>query len=252
MDSSDPNSGGVSRHHLISECEASLRRLKTDRIDLYQLHRPVSGTAIDETLRTLDDLVRAGKVRYLGTSTFAAWQVVESLWCSKELHLNRFVSEQPPYNLLDRRIERELVPMCRTFGIAIMPWSPIAGGLLSGKYRLNQPIPVGTRFFDKESNPLRASRWTEASLQLVEKLLPLAQPRNLTLAQYSLAWVRQQPGVTSTIIGPRTVEQLETYLSTSELRFTPEELKMIDELVPPGSKTSPYYELESVPHVHRW
>lgn len=138
MDDEDPNAWRTSRRHIIQECEASLKRLKTDWIDLYQLHRPRPEIAIDETLRALDDLIRAGKVRYIGTSTFAAWQVMESLWASKELGLNRFVCEQPPYNILDRRIERELLPMARTYGIGTIPWSPLAGGLLSGKYRKGQ------------------------------------------------------------------------------------------------------------------
>src|SRR5207245_3446909 len=120
---------GLSRRHIIAECEASLRRLGTDHIDLYQLHRPRPEIAIDETLRALDDLIRAGKVRYIGSSTYAAWQLVESLWVAKELGLNRFVCEQPPYNLLDRRIERELLPMAQTYGFAVIPWSPIGGGL---------------------------------------------------------------------------------------------------------------------------
>src|ERR687894_1028998 len=134
MDEHDPNAAGNHRRHIIEQCEASLRRLQVDYIDLYQIHRPSSEVPIDETLRALDDLIRAGKVRYIGTSTFAAWQLVEALWVAKELALNRFVCEQPPYNLLDRRVERELLPMARTFGIGIIPWSPIAGGLLSGKY----------------------------------------------------------------------------------------------------------------------
>src|SRR4051812_18332002 len=133
-DALDPNQAGNSRRQIIEQAEASLRRLKTDYIDLYQIHRPQPGGPIDETLRALDDLVRSGKVRYIGSSTFAAWQVIESLWVAKEYGLNRFVTEQPPYNLLDRRIERELIPAATSYGIGIIPWSPLAGGFLSGKY----------------------------------------------------------------------------------------------------------------------
>src|SRR5215210_151189 len=133
-----PNDSGNNRFHIMQQCEASLRRLNTDRIDLYQIHRPQSAVPIDETLRAMDDLIRQGKVRYIGTSTYGAWQVVESLWVSKELGLNRFVCEQPPYHLLDRRIERELVPMAQTYGIGIIPWSPLAGGFLTGKYQRGQ------------------------------------------------------------------------------------------------------------------
>ena len=139
--SGDPNAQGSSRRHLIEQCEALLRRLQTDVIDLYQLHHPTNDIPIDETLRALDDLIRSGKVRYVGTSSFAAWQIVESLWVSKEWHLNRFSCEQPVYNLLDRRIERELIPMAQTFGLAIIPWSPTAGGLLTGNYRRGQAAP---------------------------------------------------------------------------------------------------------------
>ncbi len=252
MDASDPNAQGTSRRHIIAACEASLRRLRTDYIDLYQLHRPRPEIAIDETLRALDDLVRSGKVRYIGASTFGAWQVVEALWCAKELGLNRFISEQPPYNLLDRRIERELLPMCRTYGIATLPWSPLAGGLLSGKYRANRPIPGDARFAVKDSNPLYARRWTDASLAVIEQLVPLAEARAMTLSQFALAWVLQQPGVTSPIVGPRTAAQFEDNLRALDVTLSPEELRRIDEIIPPGTHTSPYYESNFGPNLHHW
>ncbi len=252
MDKTDPNGMGNTRRHIVAQCEASLRRLQTDHIDLYQMHRPQPAVPIDETLRALDDLIRAGKVRYIGTSTFGAWQVVESLWCARELGLNRFVSEQPPYNLLDRRIERELLPMAQTFGIATIPWSPIAGGLLTGKYDPSRPPPEGTRFFDYQKNPYLARRWTSAALQMVEALKPLAAAKGCTLSQFALAWVLQRPGVTSPIIGPRTYDQFEDNLRALEVSFTPEELAKIDGLVPPGTNVAPYYEADFGPHPHRW
>lgn len=252
MDDTDPNMRGNSRRHIIQQCEASLRRLQTDHIDLYQIHRPQSDIPLDETLRALDDLVRAGKVRYIGTTTFAAWQIVESLWCSKELHLNRFVSEQPPYNLLDRRIERELLPMCRTHGIATIPWSPLASGILSGKYHAGQPAPVDSRFGDPNRSPFLASRWNDAALNVVEQLRPLAEAKGVTLSQFSLAWVMHQPGVTSPIIGPRTLEQLEDNLKAIDVTLTADDLKAIDAIVPPGTHVSPYYEADFGPHLHRW
>ena len=141
-----PNDEGNSRLHIIKGCEDSLKRLNVDHIDLYQIHRPQSDMAIDETLRALDDLVRAGKVRYTGTSTFAAYQIVESLWVSEKLGLNRFVCEQPPYNLLDRRIERELLPVCQSYGIGVIPWSPLGGGMLTGKYKRDEAAPEGARY----------------------------------------------------------------------------------------------------------
>src|SRR5581483_9036829 len=167
-----PLDQGNSRQHIIAQCEASLRRLQTDYIDLYQIHRPQPDIPIDETLRALDDLVRAGKVRYLGSSTFAAWQLVESLWVSKELGLNRFVCEQPPYNILDRRVERELLPMAQTFGIATIPWSPLAGGLLTGKYHRDQPPPEDSRF--AQQNPMQRRRYVDGLFDVVDALTPLA------------------------------------------------------------------------------
>ena len=145
MDDDDILAAGNNRRHIIAQCEASLRRLQTDYIDLYQIHRPDASVPIDETLRALDDLIRSGKVRYVGTSTFPAWQVMESLWMAKELGLNRFVTEQPPYHLLDRSIERELIPLAQTYGLAILPWSPLARGFLSGKYQRGQEIPGDSR-----------------------------------------------------------------------------------------------------------
>lgn len=237
MDDNDPNAWGSHRRHIIQGCEDSLRRLQTDYIDLYQLHRPQPSIPIDETLRALDDLIRQGKVRYLGTSTFAAWQLVDSLWASDALHLNRFVCEQPPYNLLDRRIERELLPFCRTYGFGVIPWAPIAGGLLTGKYRLNQPRPEGSRY----EKGAFANRDNDAALAVVEKLLAFAEQRSVPLAHFSLAWCMAQNGITSPIIGPRSMEQLEDYLKAFEVKITEEDNKEIDAIVPPGTHVSNYY-----------
>ncbi|MBN9492793.1 aldo/keto reductase [bacterium] len=246
-----PNDMGNSRRHIIAQCEESLRRLKTDYIDLYQIHRPDPHIPIDETLRALDDLVRSGKVRYLGSSTYGAWQLVESLWVSKELGLNRFVCEQPPYNLLDRRIERELIPMAQTYGFGIIPWSPIAGGLLSGKYRRGEPPPEDSRYAAVSRNPVYQRRWVEGVFDIIEALDPIAQEKNCTLAQLAVAWVAQQPGVTSAIIGPRTMDQLEDNLGAADVVLTDEDRKRIDEVLPPGRMVSPFYEAEFGPHPHR-
>jgi aryl-alcohol dehydrogenase-like predicted oxidoreductase len=252
MDDDDPNAQGNSRRHIIEQCDASLRRLQTDYIDLYQIHRPRPEIAIDETLRALDDLVRAGKVRYLGTSTFAAWQLIESLWASKELGLNRFVCEQPPYNLLDRRIERELIPMAQTYGIGLIPWSPIAGGLLSGKYSRDAAPPSDARYANVEGNPIMQRRMNERIFDVVEGLQPLVEAKGCTPAQFALAWVAQQPGVTSPIIGPRTMEQLEDNLGALEVSISGEERARIDEIIPPGRMVSPFYEANFGPHTYRW
>jgi aryl-alcohol dehydrogenase-like predicted oxidoreductase len=252
MDDDDPNAWGNSRRHIIEQCEASLRRLQTDYIDLLQIHRPQSDIPIDETLRALDDLIHAGKVRYIGTSTFAAWQFVESLWVAKELGLNRFVCEQPPYNLLDRRIERGLLLMAQTYGIGIIPWSPLGGGLLTGKYRRDEPPPVEGRYADVKDRPWLERRKTEGVFDVVEMIEPLAEAKGCTLSQFALAWCMGQSGVTSPIIGPRTMEQLEDNLGALDVTITAEERAEIDQTVPPGSMFAPFYDADFGPHAYRW
>jgi aryl-alcohol dehydrogenase-like predicted oxidoreductase len=252
MSDDDPNAAGSSRRHIIEQCEASLRRLQTDYIDLYQIHRPRPNIAIDETLRALDDLVRAGKVRYIGSSTFAAWQLVESLWAAKELGLNRFICEQPPYNMLDRRVERELLPMTRTYGIATIPWSPLAGGLLTGKYQRDAPPPPDSRFANVATNPRLQARMNEQIFDVVEGLESLAAKKGCTPSQLALAWCMHQPGVTSPIIGPRTMDQLKDNLGALSLTVTDEDRAKIDDLVPPGRMVSPFYQADFGPHMYRW
>jgi aryl-alcohol dehydrogenase-like predicted oxidoreductase len=238
-----PNDQGNSRWHILHQCEESLRRLKTDHIDLYQVHRPQAAIPIDETLRALDDLVRAGKVRYIGTSTYAAWQVVESLWASRELGLERFVTEQPPYNLLERRIERELLPMAATYGLGIIPWSPLAGGKLTGKYTRGKPAPENSR-----EKPENFSAGTWAAL---EGLTALARDKGCSMTALALAWNIGQPGITSPIIGPNSVAQLEENLASLQVKITEEDRKRIDALVPPGTNTEDYYRAEFGPHPYR-
>ena len=251
MDAEDPNMQGSSRRHIIQQCEASLRRLDTDYIDLYQIHRPRPGIPIDETLRALDDLVTAGKVRYIGSSTFAAWQVVEALWASKEYGLNRFVTEQPPYNILDRRIERELIPMAQTYGIGLIPWSPLAGGLLTGKYSRGEPPPADSRFGQGGLRAQQKARWVDGLFDIVDALTPIARDKGCTLAQLALAWCEQQPGVASAIIGPRTVEQLQDNLGAAAVTISDEDRARIDAIVPPGRMVSPFYEAPFGPHRYR-
>lgn len=249
MADDDPNMSGNSRRHIIQQCEASLKRLQTDWIDLYQIHRPMSSIPIDETLRALDDLIRAGKVRYIGTTTFAAWQLMEALMVARELGLNRFVCEQPPYNLLDRRIERELIPFAQTYGVGLIPWSPLAGGLLTGKYDKAAPPPEGTRFFDYKDNPILFRRWNRQALETVDVLKAYVEQRGgCTLSQFALAWCMHRPGVTSPIIGPRTMEQLEDNLKALDVKLTEEDHKKVDEVVPPGGMVAPYYEADFGPH----
>jgi aryl-alcohol dehydrogenase-like predicted oxidoreductase len=250
MADDDPNMSNNHRRHIIEQCDASLRRLQTDWIDLYQVHRPNSSIPIDETLRALDDLVRAGKVRYIGTSTFAAWQVMESLWVSKELGLNRFVSEQPPYHLLDRRIERELVPLCQTYGIALIPWSPLSGGFLTGKYQRGAKPPADARWEGEGGRG--GGHFTDACFKVVECLEDLAKSKGCTVGQMSLAWNMHQPGITSPIIGPRTMEQLDDNLGALDVTVTDDDRKALDELTKPGEHLVPYYHADWGPHTHRW
>lgn len=255
--SDDLNAQSSSRRHLIEQCEASLKRLQTDYIDLYQLHHPSNDIPIDETLRALDDLIRSGKVRYIGTSSFAAWQIVESLWVSKEYNLNRFVCEQPAYNLLDRRIERELIPMAQTYGIAIIPWSPTAGGFLTGKYRRDMPPPAGSRFdeFWKGAEKLHYSESAFAVLDLVETL---SKEKGCSPYQLALAWCTQQTGVSSAIIGPRTQQHLADALESLNVQFAAEDQERIDIVAPPGRAIVPYYGYDGMawvtwgPHRFRW
>ena len=250
MDDTDPNAWGNHRRHILEQCEASLRRLQTDAIDLYQIHRPSSKVPIDETLRALDDLIRTGKVRYIGTSTFAAWQLLEALWVSKELGLNRFVSEQPPYNLLDRRIERELVPMAQTYGLALIPYSPLAWGFFTGKYRRGEPPPPGARLQAPDEGAKR--HFTDQAFNVLEVVETIAQEKGCTPSQVALAWCAQQPGITSPIIGPRTLEQLEDHLGAFNVRITEEDQKRLDAVAPPGGMIVPYYEADFGPHQFRW
>jgi len=251
MADDDPNARGNSRRHIIESCEQSLVRLQTDTIDLYQIHRPEASIPIDETLRALDDLIRAGKVRYVGTSTFAAWQCVESLWVSKEYGLNRFVCEQPPYNLLDRRIERELLPMARTFGYGIIPWSPLAGGLLTGKYSRGNPPPLDSRYAEVEKLPHLQARYVAELFSVVEQLGAIARRKECSISALALAWVMAQPGVSSPIIGPRTLEQLEDNLAALKVTVSAEDCAEIDAIVEPGSMVSPFYRADFGPHPFR-
>lgn len=250
MDDDDPNAGGNHRRHIIEQCEASLRRLQTDYIDLYQIHRPSSEVPIDETLGALDDLIRAGKVRYIGTSTYAAWQLTESLWASKELRLNRFVSEQPPYHLLDRRIERELVPFAQTYGTALIPWSPLAGGFLTGKYQRGEDSPENSRY-GIEPRRLGRNHFTGESFDVLEAVEEIAREKNCTPGQLALAWCKDRPAITSPIIGPRTIEQLEDNLGAVKVSLDERDNERLDQVAAPGRAAVPYYEADFGPHHFR-
>ncbi|MBZ0286156.1 MAG: aldo/keto reductase [Anaerolineae bacterium] len=237
------NDRGISRYHIMKACDDSLRRLQTDHIDLYQLHRPSLTIPQDETLRALDDLARAGKVRYIGSSTFPAWMVMEGLAVSEKHNLVRFVSEQPPYNLLDRRIENELVPLCQKYGIALLPWSPLAGGILAGRYNANGAagghFPEGSRAV--RMGAVFQDRVTERGLDAAQQFSALARERGMTASQFGLLWCKDQPGITAPIIGPRTMEHLEDALGIADKKLADSDRTLLDELVHPGTAVADFH-----------
>ncbi len=251
MSDDDPNAQHNTRRHIIEQCEASLKRLDTDYLDLYQLHGTNDDIPIDESLRALDDLVRDGKVRYIGTSGFAAWEALESLWVSKEYRLNRFISEQPPYNLLDRRIERELIPMAQTYGLALIPWAPSAGGFFSDKYARNQPAPEGSRYEAFWRGFYRESFARERVFDVQEAVLALAKEKDVSGYALALAWCMSKPGITSPIIGPRTAKQLADSLTALEVTLTDDDHARLDAAAPPESVTVPYSQYKGA-HQYHW
>ena len=215
------NDAGLSRHHLIQACEASLRRLQTDHIDLYQLHEWDGQTPLEETLSALDHLLRSGKVRYVGSSNFAGWQVMKALGIAHRTGLPAFVSQQVYLSLQERSVEYEIVPSAIDQGLGLLIWSPLAGGLLSGKHRRGQPPPPGSRHAGEWSEP---PVYDEDRLyDTIEVLLEIAEGRGVSAAQVALAWVLARPGVSSVIVGARTEEQLTDNLAAATLELTPDE-----------------------------
>jgi aryl-alcohol dehydrogenase-like predicted oxidoreductase len=222
-----PNSTGASRYRIVRTVEESLRRLKTDRIDLYQIHMQDIDTPEEETLRALDDLVRAGKVLYLGASNYAAYRLVDSHWISKTEHLHRFVALQMQYSLMVRDLEREHVPVCKQFGLGVLPWSPLASGFLSGKYAKNQPPPPGVRL--EKWKERFADYDSERGWRTLDAVHALAREKGTTAAAVSLAWLLVKPTVTSVIFGARSVEQLDDNLKAADVALTTDEVKKLDD-----------------------
>jgi aryl-alcohol dehydrogenase-like predicted oxidoreductase len=219
-----PNDEGLSRKHILEAVENSLRRLRTDYIDLYQPHAPDPDTPLDETLHALDQLVRQGKVRYLGCSNYPAWQVALALGMSAREGLARFDCVQPRYNLLYREIEAELLPLCRDQGLGVIAYNPLAGGFLSGKYQAQQAPPAGTRFtLGKTGDLYRERYWQQAQFEAVEHLRRFFQPRGRSLVQVAVAWVLAQPGLTAAIVGASRPEQLDESLAAVNLTLDAEE-----------------------------
>ncbi|MFN8082711.1 MAG: aldo/keto reductase [Dermatophilaceae bacterium] len=249
-----PNLAGGSRRWIIREVEESLRRLRTDHIDLYQVHRPSPDTDVEETLGALTDLVRAGKVRYIGSSSYSGAQIVEAQWAARERHLERFVTEQPPYSILVRGIETDVLPTLQRHGMGALTYSPLSGGWLSGRWRKDSAgRPTSSA---RPSNRFDLSTpANQRKLDLVEDLAVLAEQAGLSMVDMAIAFVIRHPGVTSAIVGPRTMEQLESYLPALEVTLTDDVLDRIDEIVSPGVTVNPdddsYGQHELVPAARR-
>ena len=230
----DPNEQGNSRRWIIRECENSLRRLGTDYIDLYQIHRPDPEMDVDETLAGLTDLIRQGKVRYAGSSTFPASSIVEAQWTAERRQRERFICEQPPYSLLARGVEAEVLPVCLKYGMGVIPWSPLAGGWLSGKWR-KDGSELGSRRSAMLPDRYDLSRpGNQAKLDAADALANLADKSGISLIHLALAFVTNHPAVTSAIIGPRTIEHLESQIGAADVTLDAEVLDQIDNIVPPG------------------
>jgi aryl-alcohol dehydrogenase-like predicted oxidoreductase len=234
----DPNMRGNSRRWIQREVENSLRRLGTDWIDLYQVHRPDEAADVDDTLGALSDLVHQGKIRYAGSSTFPAEYIVEAQWIAERRGRERFRCEQPPYSILVREIERSVLPTCRRYGMGVIPWSPLAGGYLTGRYRKGSDIPAGSRLSGRNFDDERSRAVHEQRLDVVEELLKVAADAGISLTHLAMAFVIAHPAVTSAIIGPRTMEQVDDLLAGEDVRLDAGVLDRIDELVPPGTSIS--------------
>ena len=235
----DPNQRGNSRRWIMRAVEDSLRRLNTDWIDLYQVHRPDPSTDIEETLSALSDLVRQGKVRYIGSSTFPASHIVEAQWTARDRALQRFVTEQPPYSILVRGVEADVLPTCARHGMAVMTYSPLAGGWLSGRWRKDTGQQTSSRAGRLPDRFDLANPYNQRKLDAVEELVQLAEQSGLTLIQLAIGFASSHPAVTSPLIGPRTMEQLQTQLTAADVVLTDDVLDRIDELVPPGTTINP-------------
>ena len=223
-----PNDRGGSRYYIVKAVEASLRRLQTEYIDLYQMHRADPATPIEETLRALDDLVRAGKVRYIGCSNFAAWQLCEALWTSEVNNLESFVTVQPQYNLLNRSIEQELAPCCQAYGVGVIPYSPLASGFLTGKYRRGEEVPAGTRL---GSNPAMQSRvLTDGNFDMLAKLEAFAAERGHSMGELAIAWLLSRPWLSTVIAGATKIEQVSANVAAAEWKLSAEEVAELDQI----------------------
>ena len=228
-----PNDKGGSRYHMMRALEASLRRLKTDRIDLYYYHAPDYDTAIDETLRALDDMVRQGKVLNIACSNYRAWRLCEALWTSDRLRLNKFCCVQPLYNIVNRDIEVELLPLCQEHRLGVVSYSPLARGVLSGKYKPGESFPEGSRAARGDKR-MREAELRDESFQVSQDLNAYCEKKGVAATQFALAWCLANPILTSVIVGPRTLEQFDDNFGALNVTITAEDEAFVDSLIPPG------------------
>ena len=233
-----PNDSGNSKYHIFDACEKSLRRLHTDYIDIYFLHRTDFNVPQEESLAALDVLVRQGKVRYVACSTHPTWRTVEALWMADRYGYPKFICEQPPYNLLDRRIENEIIPMCQAYDMGILSWSPLAHGVLAGRYTDAAHLPEGSR---GTLRTIFTERITQEGIDVGNKFAQRAQQKGCTPAQLAVAWVLHQPAVSATILGPRTLEQFQSLVPALDIELDAEDLNFCDELVAPGHFVANYF-----------
>lgn len=228
-----PNDSGAGRGHLMRELEASLRRLETDYVDLFYIHAPDEATPIEETLRALDDMIHSGKVRYIGCSNYRAWRLCEALWTSDRLNLHRFACVQPLYNVVNRDIEVELLPLCREHGVGVVTYSPLARGVLTGKYRVGADPPDGSRAA-RDDTRLQQTELRDAKIEVSREIAEFSRFRDMKPSHLAIAWCLASPVVTSVIIGPRTMDQFQDNSAALDVVVTRDDEKFIDSLVPPG------------------
>ncbi len=245
-----PNQRGASRLHLTRALDASLKRLNTDYIDIYYVHTPDYDTPIEETLRALDDMVRSGRVHYVACSNYRAWRLCQALWTSDKHNLHRFACVQPLYNIVNRDIEVELLPMCETLGLGVVSYSPLARGVLTGKYKPGQAFPEGSRAARNDPR-MQQAELREASFEVAQQITGHCEKKGVAPSQFALAWCLANRNITSLIVGPRTMEQFDDNVGCLEVSITPEDEAFIDSLVPPGEHSGQGFQDTAYPITGR-
>jgi aryl-alcohol dehydrogenase-like predicted oxidoreductase len=245
-----PNHGGGSRLHMTRAVDASLKRLGTDFIDLYYFHAPDYETPIEETLRAMDDMVTSGKVRYLACSNFRSWRLMEALWTADALSLHRFVCLQPLYNIVNRDIEVEVLPACEEYDLGVVSYSPLARGILTGKYKPGESFPEGSRA-SRNDPRMQQAELREASIEISQQIVKHAEAKGTTASRFSLAWCLANPTLTSIIVGPKTMEQFEDNVQCLDVEITPDDEDFIDSLVPPGEHSGKGHQDSAYPITGR-